>query len=187
MIAAIGSCAFLFHIAPESHRFCMIQGRVHAHLPVSDYGGRLAAQRINIAHRSKSRRKFLNGAVLAAPVVVGGLSIEVRAKAASHPAAAADDGLAARRNYPGKDTRLSISMWDFSWLQSSYPGGPYEHLEQRVAEAQDRSYYTLRVDCFPARLLETTSHVENNWTAGNLPAPGNDGRVLPLQRARAPP
>lgn len=61
-------------------------------------------------------------------------------------------------------------MWDFSWLQSGYPGGPFENLEQRVAEAAERGYNTLRVDCFPPRILEGESRFEKNWDAAvNLP------------------
>ncbi len=64
-------------------------------------------------------------------------------------------------------------MWDFSWLESSYPGGPYEDLERRIAEAGERGYNTLRVDCFPSRILEPKSHFDQNWNAGaNLPAWG---------------
>jgi hypothetical protein len=71
------------------------------------------------------------------------------------------------RNYLGKNTRLSISMWDFSWLMAHYPGGAYEDLERRVAEAAERGYNTLRVDCFPSRILERESTFpKGNWTPG---------------------
>jgi hypothetical protein len=74
------------------------------------------------------------------------------------------------RGYFGKGTRLTISMWDFSWLRASYPGGPYEDLERRVAEAAERGYNALRVDCFPSRIPESESHFEKNWDpAVNLP------------------
>ena len=66
-------------------------------------------------------------------------------------------------DYFGKGTRLTISMWDFSWLCASHPGGAYENLERRVAEAAERGYNTLRVDCFPSRILEPASHFEKNW------------------------
>lgn len=77
----------------------------------------------------------------------------------------------ASRNYLHRDTRLSIAMWDFSWLISQYPGGPYDDLERRVAEAAERGYNTLRVDCFPSRILERESTFPaRNWVPGvNLP------------------
>ena len=74
------------------------------------------------------------------------------------------------RNYFGKGTRLTISMWDFSWLCASHPDGPYENLERRVAEAAERGYNTLRIDCFPSRIPESESRFEKNWDpAINLP------------------
>jgi hypothetical protein len=74
------------------------------------------------------------------------------------------------RSYFGKGTRLTISMWDFSWLHASHPGGAYENLERRVAEAAERGYNTLRVDCFPSRVLERESRFEKNWDpAVNVP------------------
>lgn len=61
-------------------------------------------------------------------------------------------------------------MWDFSWLHASHPGGAYEDLERRVAEAAERGYNTLRVDCFPSRILEPQSRFEKNWDpAVNVP------------------
>jgi hypothetical protein len=85
----------------------------------------------------------------------------------------ATHGPIASRNYLGKQTRLSIAMWDFSWLHANQPGGAYENLEQRVAEAAERGYNTLRVDCFPSRVLESSSTFPQNWIAGkDLPAWG---------------
>ena len=66
-------------------------------------------------------------------------------------------GSGSKQNYLHRDTRLSIAMWDFSWLLAQYPGGAYEDLERRVAEAAERGYNTLRVDCFPSRILEPES------------------------------
>jgi hypothetical protein len=70
------------------------------------------------------------------------------------------------RNYLGKNTRLTISMWDFSWLLAGHPGGAYEDLERRVAEARERGYNTLRVDCFPSRVIEAESAFQKNWSPG---------------------
>ncbi len=54
-------------------------------------------------------------------------------------------------------------MWDFSRLHASHPGGVYEDLDRRLAEAAERGYNTLRVDCFPSRILEPESRFEKNW------------------------
>jgi hypothetical protein len=69
----------------------------------------------------------------------------------------------AASGYFDKGTRLTISMWDFSWLMAQHPGGGYAELERRVAEAKERGYNTLRVDCFPSRVLEAESRFEKNW------------------------
>jgi hypothetical protein len=123
---------------------------------------------------SNSRRNFLKTAALAAPAAFGAGNLLPEAKAADADAQDTVTGrneVAPSRNYLGKNTRLSISMWDFSWLMAQYPGGPYEDLERRVAEAAERGYNTLRVDCFPSRILEPESTFPAiNWVPGkNLP------------------
>lgn len=61
-------------------------------------------------------------------------------------------------------------MWDFSWLFANCPGGAYEALARRVAEAAERGYNTLRIDCFPWGFLESESRFEKNWDpATNVP------------------
>jgi hypothetical protein len=119
----------------------------------------------------ESRRSFLKNTALAIPAMLGGLTAESQTQAAPHATAAPGSSLANSRNYLGKDRRLSISMWDFSWLMAQYPGGAYEDLEQRVAEAAERGYNTLRVDCFPSRILESESTFpKRDWTPSvNLP------------------
>jgi hypothetical protein len=105
---------------------------------------------------SLSRRNFLKSTSLAFPfaaVVPGALA---GPQGGPKPAAPS-------RNYFDKGTRLAISMWDFSWLRASHPGGAYEDLDRRIAEAAERGYNTLRVDCFPSRILEPESRFEENW------------------------
>lgn len=70
-------------------------------------------------------------------------------------------------------------MWDFSWLMGQYHGGAYEDLERRVAEAAERGYNALRVDCFPSRILESESTFpDKNWVSGkNLPQWGEMGKA----------
>ncbi len=125
--------------------------------------------------RGPARRDFLKTTALAAPIMLGGLFAESQTKENVNFAYATSSSLASLRNYLGKNTRLSISMWDFSWLLAQYPGGAYEDLEQRVAEAAERGYNTLRVDCFPSRILERESKFpKKNWAAGvNLPQWGD--------------
>ena len=120
---------------------------------------------------NESRRSFLKSAALAAPVMLGGVAAGSQTTQASHSVDSPGFSSATSRKYIGKDTRLSISMWDFSWLMAHYPGGAYQDMEQRVAEAAERGYNTLRVDCFPSRILESESTFpKRDWTPGvNLP------------------
>jgi hypothetical protein len=89
--------------------------------------------------------------------------VQSAALALAEPAIPLTQPLAAvgpeRHNYFNKGTRLTISMWDFSWLMAHHPGGAYENLERRVVEARERGYNTLRIDCFPSRVLERESTV----------------------------
>lgn len=78
-----------------------------------------------------------------------------------------------KAHYWNKDTRLTIAMWDFSWLTDQGKGGSYENLEQRVEEAAQRGYNTLRVDCFPSRLLQKRTSFDVDY---------NYGKVLSLPR-----
>jgi hypothetical protein len=105
---------------------------------------------------SLSRRNFLKSASLAFPFAAVVPSAMAAPQAGLKPAAPS-------RNYFDKGTRLAISMWDFSWLRASHPGGAYEDLDRRIAEAAERGYNTLRVDCFPSRILESESRFEKNW------------------------
>lgn len=128
-----------------------------------------------------SRRNFLKSAALAAPTVVCGISAEAQSRAvtAGSAGAASANFPSSKNNYIGKDTRLSIAMWDFSWLMGQYRGGVYEDLERRVAEAAERGYNALRVDCFPSRVLESASTFpDKNWVPGkNLPQWGEMGKT----------
>jgi Sugar-binding cellulase-like len=107
--------------------------------------------------KSLSRRDFLKTTSLALPLAAA-LPVTM-ATAPRADASTASPG----NNYFDKGTRLAISMWDFSWLFANCPGGAYEDLERRVAEAAERGYNTLRVDCFPGRFLEDESRFEKNW------------------------
>jgi hypothetical protein len=121
----------------------------------------------------QSRRWFIKSASLAVPIMIPGFRADSQPRWLPASIDTSSPAMSDSRNYLGKNTRLSISMWDFSWLESSFPGGPFEDLERCVAEAAERGYNTLRVDCFPSRVIEPTSSFGQNWTAGsNLPAWG---------------
>ncbi len=45
--------------------------------------------------------------------------------------------------------RLTIAMWDYSWLYGHHPGGPFEDWEKCVNELKERKFNTVRIDCFP--------------------------------------
>ncbi len=108
--------------------------------------------------RPLSRRKFLTSTSLALPLA-GAVTHRTAAAASSTQPAAAP----ASAGYFDQGTRLTIAMWDFSWLMANHPGGAYADLERRVAEAKERGYNALRVDCFPSRVLEAESRFEKNW------------------------
>lgn len=110
-----------------------------------------------------TRREFLKASALMLPL--SGASL-----CAMTPDESVVKTSSARRTYFDKGKRLSISMWDFSWLMAHQKGGAYEDLERRVAEAAERGYNTLRVDCFPSRMLERQSTFQKNWIPDiNLP------------------
>jgi len=46
-------------------------------------------------------------------------------------------------------SRLTIAMWDYSWLKGHYPGGPFEDFGQALDELIARRFNTVRIDCFP--------------------------------------
>ena len=75
-------------------------------------------------------------------------------------------------HYHNKNTRLTIAMWDFSWLTDQGKGGSFENIEKRVEEAAERGYNTLRIDCFPSRLLEKETSFTKGYNSG-------EGKVLP--------
>ena len=111
---------------------------------------------------SVPRRTFLKEASLVALSAASPATLAAVSRRESQPST--------RSEYFGRGKRLAISMWDFSWLHASHPGGVYADLERRVAEAAERGYNTLRVDCFPSRIPEPESRFEKNWDpAVNVP------------------
>ena len=45
--------------------------------------------------------------------------------------------------------RVTCAMWDFSWLKSHYPGGPFEDWDKTTDELLERRFNTVRIDAFP--------------------------------------
>ncbi|MBN2292442.1 MAG: hypothetical protein JXM70_08465 [Pirellulales bacterium] len=48
-----------------------------------------------------------------------------------------------------KPPRLTIAMWDFSWLYCHYPGGSFEDFDKVTDELIERGFNTVRIDAFP--------------------------------------
>jgi hypothetical protein len=46
-------------------------------------------------------------------------------------------------------SRLTIAMWDFSWLYMHYPGGAFEDFDRVTDELLERGFNTVRIDAFP--------------------------------------
>jgi hypothetical protein len=46
-------------------------------------------------------------------------------------------------------SRLTIAMWDFSWLNQHYKGGFYEDYNKVCDELIERGFNTVRIDAFP--------------------------------------
>jgi len=46
-------------------------------------------------------------------------------------------------------SRLTIAMWDYSWLYMHYPGGAFEDFDQATDELLERGFNTVRIDAFP--------------------------------------
>lgn len=111
--------------------------------------------------RDLKRRELLKYAALAVPDAIGG---------GSSPAQKCFLQKSGTWSFVGKNMRLSVSMWEASWLLAHCPGGAYQDLELRVAEAAERGYNTLRVDYYPSRVREASSTFHKNWNVGtNLP------------------
>lgn len=54
-------------------------------------------------------------------------------------------------------SRLTIAMWDFSWLYMHYPGGAFADWNQALDELLERRFNTVRIDAFPLLIGKLTS------------------------------
>lgn len=112
---------------------------------------------------SINRRRFMQAAAAAGlaatiPPSMGLATDRTNAGAASRPTSGVYFG--------NRQTRLTISMWDYSWLCGGGPGGAFADLESCVAGARERGFNTLRVDTFVSQQLEPETRFEQNWTGG---------------------
>lgn len=55
-------------------------------------------------------------------------------------------------------SRLTIAMWDFSWLTMHYPGGAFENYDKVTDELLERGFNAVRIDAFPLLI----GKLENN-------------------------
>ncbi len=58
--------------------------------------------------------------------------------------------------------RMTIAMWDFSWLYGHHPGGPFEDWAKSLDELKERRFNTVRIDAFP--LIISTLEAEGKET-----------------------
>lgn len=63
--------------------------------------------------------------------------------------------------------RLTVAMWDFSYLFMHYPGGAYEDFGKVLDELKDRGFNTVRIDAFPLSIADLK---EQNKKTGLLAA-----------------
>ena len=60
--------------------------------------------------------------------------------------------------------RLTIAMWDFSWLWGHYPGGYFEDFSRSLDELKERSFNTVRIDAFPLILHQLNEEGKDVYT-----------------------
>ncbi|MDF2537220.1 MAG: hypothetical protein K0S76_241 [Herbinix sp.] len=56
---------------------------------------------------------------------------------------------------------ITITMWEFSWIERRWPGAGYEDWDQALSELKERGYDAIRMDAFP-HLMAADPHKE--WT-----------------------
>ena len=50
--------------------------------------------------------------------------------------------------------RMTIAMWDYSWLYGHHPGGPFEDFDRVTNELIERRFNTVRIDAFPLLIAQ---------------------------------
>jgi hypothetical protein len=64
-------------------------------------------------------------------------------------------------------SRMTIAMWDFSWLYMHYPGGAFEDYDQVTDELLERGFNAVRIDAFPLVIGELGSHDQEVTISGD--------------------
>jgi hypothetical protein len=62
-------------------------------------------------------------------------------------------------------SRLTIAMWDYSWLNQHYKGGFFENYDKVTDELLERGFNTVRIDAFPLVI----GKLENNQQEITVP------------------
>lgn len=60
-------------------------------------------------------------------------------------------------------SRLTIAMWDYSWLYMHYPGGAFENYDKVTDELLARGFNTVRIDAFPL-VIGKLEHIDQEVT-----------------------
>lgn len=63
-------------------------------------------------------------------------------------------------------SRLTIAMWDFSWLNQHYKGGYFEDYNKVFDELIERGFNTVRIDAFPLLIGKMVDHDEKVTISG---------------------
>lgn len=64
-------------------------------------------------------------------------------------------------------SRLTIAMWDFSWLYQHYEGGYYENFDKVTDELLERGFNTVRIDAFPLIIGKLNNHEQEVTIEGD--------------------
>lgn len=115
---------------------------------------------MNKSQKQLSRRNFIRLSAITA--ALSGSTFKANSEPVFAPRSVDD-----KSHFMDKGTRLSIAMWDYSWINAHHKGGSFESLQQRVAEAAERGFNTMRIDCLPSRILEGKSIFKKNFTPGS--------------------
>jgi hypothetical protein len=59
--------------------------------------------------------------------------------------------------------RLTIAMWDYSWLTGHYPGGWAEDYNKVTDELIERKFNTVRIDAFPMVIHDLISKSQTKY------------------------
>jgi sugar phosphate isomerase/epimerase len=65
---------------------------------------------------------------------------------------------------PGIKPR-AITMWDFSWIERTWPGAGYEDWDRALKELKERGYNAVRIDAFPHLVAEDPQKI---WTLNEV-------------------